>query len=294
MASLVSVTENADVTNGTVYTTASFAIDAGKSYILVVAASNATDPGAPTITGQGQGEWTFVSSVTVAGAVTSRLYVYHLDRRSEEGSSSAATLTITWAATAARCIWSILRVDDGDPTGAIQAVSGSGTGTSATVNLAALRNANSLCVGIFEHHANETHTEGTDFTQITDRASGEALGLLVESKNNDTSVDASWTTSAAYGAIALEIANQRSMTSTSTWTFGVASILQKLKSLVSASTWTLGIATVLSRINLLLVYPASPDSQTLTAASPSTETLSAASPDSQTLTPTSPDTLGQP
>lgn len=314
MASLVSVEENADTTNGSVFNTGAFGIAEGKSYYFVVAASNATDPGTPTLTGQGEGEWSVVASAVASAAVTSRLYVFHLDRRSEEGTSLPAAVTITWSGTAARCVWSVVRLDDGDPSGVVQAVTGSGSGTSGTVNLAALRNANSLCVGLFEHHANETHTEGTDFTQVTDRASGEALGLLVETKNNDTSVDASWTTSAFWAGIALEIANLRSLESTSTWTFSVASVFAKVKSLASASSWAVGIASVLSRINKLLINATDPDVQTMTADSPETQTLTAASPETHTITadgpstetltagspdtltidPTDPDTTGQP
>jgi hypothetical protein len=329
MVAAASAVSGFDLTNGTGYTTAAFTPVAGKSYLLAAVASNSADPGAPTLSGTNGTGWTLAASANPAAAVISRIYVWHKAFASGAVVGNG-TITITWAAAAARCVWVLLEITDGDPT-FVQAVAATGTAaTSGSVTLAALRAATSLCVGFFEHHANEGSTVGSGFDlEFNSGAIGEALSLLAESKANDTGVDASWTSSVLWGGIAVEIANLRSLSSASTWTVGVSSLLQKMKGMASSSTWTFGTVSLLQKMKNMVssstwtvtigssmqhlramassstwvvtigsalsrytawLRAAAPDAQTASEAAPDTQTLAMAAPDTQTADTASPDT----
>lgn len=84
-------------------------------------------------------------------------------------------------------------------------VTATGTGTSNTVTIPALRDANSLAVGSMAHNFSEGVTNGSGFTSIGNSFAA-APSTSEEVQNNVTVVNFSWATSSAYGLIGFEIA----------------------------------------------------------------------------------------
>lgn len=80
-------------------------------------------------------------------------------------------------------------------------------GTSLTITLGAFADAGNATYGAFGHAVNQTSTVGSGFTALFNNNHGTpASGLIGEFlASNDTSVDASWATSAHSWGIALEI-----------------------------------------------------------------------------------------
>jgi hypothetical protein len=217
------------------------------------------------------------------GSVVSRCSLFQ--GTVEAGSVGAATAT--WGFQMSRAAWILIEITGGGA--AAQSVTASlAATTSVSASLAALRGTTSDVVAFGMHHVNEGHTPGASLGELADVTTGEAFAINAMTGDNITSLGVSWTSSARGGIVGVEIPNLQSLVSSSTWTFGVASILSKLKSLVSASTWTVTVGSILEKVFFWLL-PTSPDTQTLTSRSPDTQTLTAASPDTQTLTGASPD-----
>lgn len=151
--------------------------------------------------------WQGVSTVE-RGVRTLRLY------RAIHASPSSGALTIPFASTQLGCWWSVIALDgietggsNGD-TAIVQSVTGSfAAATEASITLAAFGNSNNATVGGFFHAANEGTTPGNGFTEMGDFPNSAPNGALATEfrADNDTTVDASWSTSSVSVGIATEI-----------------------------------------------------------------------------------------
>ncbi len=78
-------------------------------------------------------------------------------------------------------------------------------GTSLTVTLGAFGDAGNATLGVFGLATNQAVTPGTGFTELAEEQNSEGITLQVQWRNdNDTSVDASWSSIDA-GGVAIEI-----------------------------------------------------------------------------------------
>lgn len=111
------------------------------------------------------------------------------------------------------CYVSIFQITGADESGAvtnafIAATGTTGSGTSGSLTLASPQNSDSVSLAAIGHVANEVVTKGANFTKIDDmNGAGPALGWVSEYSTSSfqTTADASWTTSAAWGAAGAEI-----------------------------------------------------------------------------------------
>lgn len=202
------VTNDTDDVDRSSYTTASVTLLAANAYLLSVITSHATAAPIPTVAGASQ-TWVQVDSQTFAGG-QGRLTTFRCG-----GLAGSGTLTIT-ATAATGCQWILDgftgAITDNNGGGAIfQEVGSNGTATTATATLgttepSATANA-SYGVWARSGAANEAWTPGTGFTSIVQTGGATpARSFLTEfSATLDTTVDASWTTSATYRAFAFEI-----------------------------------------------------------------------------------------
>lgn len=208
-----SLTSGNDTTDATSYATAS--VTPSPKKLVLIAVYNRISAGTantPTITGNGL-TWVSVGGLNGSGANTiRRLSLF----RAMGNSPSAGAITIDFAGqTQLHCVWSVIEwdfVDQGGTNGSaaiVQAATtdGGAGGTSGSVTLSAFAAADNATYGAFFHAANEASTAGSGFTKIHDVQQAENnVDLMTEYLlANDTSADASWTTSTTYLAIAAEI-----------------------------------------------------------------------------------------
>lgn len=195
--------------NATSYATASVSPTADALVLLTVASnlSGATPPN-PTVSGCNL-TWSLVETEAydTAGTYYS-VWVY----KGQGSSPTAGTITVDFGATTVGGLaWSVDEFEGAHATSPIVQTAKDGAGqpsaTGATVTLAAFSDAANGTFGAFSWEANEAGSIGTGFTEAGQGAtSGPSMSVLAEYRaDNDTTVDASWTTSAQWGAIAMEI-----------------------------------------------------------------------------------------
>ncbi len=195
-------------TDATSYTTASVS-PSGNALILVsIQTSGSPVSGDPAVTGNGI-TYTKVNDRTQGGQ---HQWLY----RGMAASPSAGAITIDFGAeTATSCAHSVNEFTGVDTSGTngsgaiVQsAVNSAASGTSLTVTLAAFGDTtNNVAFGQHAHAANEATTLGTGFAQLSE-TTGNAPNSSFQVEwltGQDTSVDASWTTSIANVGIAAEI-----------------------------------------------------------------------------------------
>lgn len=204
------LTSGSDVTDATSYVSASITPAANALILGVIhVRKSAATVSNPTATGNGL---TWVEEKTIANGNTRRLNVF----RAMDASPTTGAVTFDLGGvTHLHAIWAILQFTNVDTTGTNgsgavpQSATTSGSGTSGTATLAAFGNVNNATFGAWGIQNNENITPGSGFTEETDVGITDGAAQLVletEFKNtNDTSVDASWTTSDTYRGIALEI-----------------------------------------------------------------------------------------
>ncbi|HVV37579.1 MAG TPA: LamG domain-containing protein [Acidimicrobiales bacterium] len=209
------LTASRDSTDASSFSTASVSPTGNDLILVAVLNSKATTPDTPTISGGGVTTWTQVSTDVRA---TSRLTIF---RGVAPASPTPAAIVIDFGGvTQTSCSWSVddfSGCDTGGTNGSnaiVQAVAGSGGGgggfsaaTSATVTLAAFGSVDNGTYGAFAHLANESTTQGTGFTKLGDIAGGGPATALESQwrSDNDTSVDASWSTSIQSLGIGIEL-----------------------------------------------------------------------------------------
>lgn len=197
--------------NQTSYTTASISPTADALVLLSVLRNDDTLGTAPSITGNGL-TWQLVRSCVYdnAGGVRADLSVY----RAMGASPSAGAVTIGFSADGQLgCQWSITEFTGVDTSGSngsgaiVQSASVSGTATSLSASLSAFSRRSHATFGAFAHQANETTTHEGGWSDLSDTGyANPAENLQTQWRNdNDTSVTASWATSALAGAIGIEL-----------------------------------------------------------------------------------------
>jgi hypothetical protein len=204
--SCFNVTNGTDDTDASTYTTAGVTILVTCAYLLSVITSHATAAPIPTIAGAGQ-TWVQVDTQTFAGG-QGRLTTFRCG-----GLAGSGALTIT-ATAATGCQWILDGfngvITDNNGGGAIfQEVGSNGTATTATITLGATESASNASYGVWARSAaaNEAWTPGAGFTSMVQTGGANpARSFLTEfSATLDTTIDATWTTSATYRAFGFEI-----------------------------------------------------------------------------------------
>lgn len=138
--------------------------------------------------------------------------------RAMSASPSSGAITITFSGAQTTVSWSVMEfdgVDTGGSNGSAAVVQsagntdGSGTATSLSVTLAAFGDAaNNVAFGFVGIRAvNENMNPGSGFAEIHEvQDSGDGTIITEWKTGEDTGVDASWSTGADVGGIAIEIA----------------------------------------------------------------------------------------
>lgn len=204
----VNLTTNGSNVDATSYNTAS--ITPGKKCLILawVWGIGASTPAAPTLTGNGL---TWVQVATVTNGVR-RLTLF----RAMETTSNptAGAVTINFGATATGCTWSIAQFSNVKTTGSngsdaiVQSVTNSATSSSLTVTLAAFGSASNATAAGFGTASNAAITAGSGFTELGNRNQGSPAmaGLSQWRSDNDTTANATFTSSVASAGIAVELA----------------------------------------------------------------------------------------
>jgi len=166
-------------------------------------------PDTPTMSGNGV-TWTQIgTTLSINGGVRG----LSLFAANASGSSTGATTIDFGANTQLGCIVSFLHADgvdlaSGVAAAIVQNVSNSGTATSGSVTLAAAAHADNRPVAGFYHNTNETKTPRTNWTEADDlTGAGHARALETQFRSDafETTASATWTTSSAWGGIAVEL-----------------------------------------------------------------------------------------
>lgn len=238
------LTTNSSSSGLTSYTTASITPTANRLVLALVGSDvSSGTPNIPTLTGNGL---TWVEAGTLLSG-TQRVTLF---RGMKSSGLSAGTVVIDFAGqTQTGAGWSISEysgVNTGgtDGSAAIRQITpGSGTGTSGSIGLGSFSDAADGTFGGFVHNANESSTQGSGFT-LNGSTMHAAPGRSYMSEwraDNDSTVDASWTTSAAWFGIAAEVVEASVVpavtgTAAATFTFtGTASGLRTVQATAAAS-----------------------------------------------------------
>lgn len=202
---LLATGSNVDQTS---YTTASVQCPRNVLLVLFVSSSvGSGTPNVPTVTGGGL-TWTAHTNQLQG---TRRITMF----RAVGSAPTAGALTIDFGGqTQNQAMWALTALHHADiggtngSDGIVQTVGNSASGaTSGTITLAAFASSANATLGAHYHAANEATTEGTGFTQVSNRNQGSpGVAQNIEFRDdNDTSVDASWSTNVAWMGIAAEI-----------------------------------------------------------------------------------------
>jgi hypothetical protein len=199
-----------DTVNNTSFSTASITPTANRLVLALI--YNRVWSGtasAPTLSGNGL---TWVEVANVNTTLPRRLTLF----RAMGGSPSTGAVTIDMGGvTHVHCIWSIVEfsgVDTGGTNGSaavVQSQVNNANATNLTVTLGAFADVLNATYGGFSYTANEAATTGNSgaYTQIHNVNQAENTTSILSEYllANDTSVDASWTTSSLTYGIAVEI-----------------------------------------------------------------------------------------
>lgn len=209
------LTQDTSTTNATSYTTASVS---PTSDALILVATMATRNAATAcadndVTSVAGNSLTYVhinrQCFSAAGVPTQTVELW----RSLGAAPSTGTIVIGFGGnTQINGSWAVIEctgVDTSgtDGSGAIvqNAINLTEPGTSLTVTLAAFGDAGNATLGAFGLATNQAVTPGTGFTELAEQQNSEGHTLQVQWRNdNDTSVDASWSSVDA-GGVAVEI-----------------------------------------------------------------------------------------
>jgi len=196
-------------TDTTVYTTASITPTANRLVLAFISSKQfgSGTVAAPTLSGNGL---TWVLAATVSGTTNSDGWLF----RAMGASPSAGGVTITFSATQSNCNWSISEfagVDTGGTNGSAAivqtAVQQTNSATSCTVTLGTFGAAGNATFGGFHYGGNAVISAGSGFTLLGGaNGTGAANAIMTEWRSgNDTSVDASQSTSDNWWGAAAEI-----------------------------------------------------------------------------------------
>ncbi len=200
-----------DVTDATVFTTASISPADDALVILICMNDHATVAQTITPTGGGMTTWTSVQSIDVAGGGKDQKFQVF---RALQSSPGTAAVSLTMGAECLHAGWIIvefLGVDTGGTNGAdaivqsVKSAGGTGEATAPSLTLAAFGSANNATAGFMQKLASGVVTPGTGFEEIAENNHSLATVQAQWRNDNDTSVDCSWSLNQTYGFVAMEI-----------------------------------------------------------------------------------------
>lgn len=206
--SLSRLTDLADEVDKSTFSTPSVS-PTGNRLILVSIAARVVSGSVPAITsvsGGGMTTWTEVLNITYETSL-SRTAVY----RALQASPGSGAVTVTWPSDVTVCNvfvheWAGCDTSGTNGSGAVvQSNSVTGTGTSGTVTLSAFGSSNNYAHLLIPHRVFfEGATAGGGMT-LEGNIGADGITFHSLYGANQASPSASWTTSSAYGGIALEI-----------------------------------------------------------------------------------------
>lgn len=200
------ITSGGDITDGTVYTTASVTLKAGVLYLMAVENSAASAAVVSSIDSATGGYPTFASrSSTQFNGTANRVSIWSAVPTSD----FTATLRINFGATQTGAVWSLnafYHVDTATTDGIVQNAVGTGNSTTPLATLAAFGSANNATFGAFGQAANATGAPSAGYFEMSDSGIATPVQALQTDyrPDNDTAVDET-ITSAQWGACAVEI-----------------------------------------------------------------------------------------
>lgn len=208
------LTQSTSTTNATSFATASVTPTSNALVLLAtVATRNSTacaDNDVVSVTGNGL-TWANINRQCFSSAVLPVQTVEIWRTLGASPSSGAVTFDFS-GNTQINASWAVIECTGVDTSG----TNGSGAvvqnainltepGTSLTVTLGAFGDAGNATLGAFGNSTNQAITPGTGFTELAEQQNSEGQTLQVQWRNdNDTSVDASWSSVDA-GGVAIEI-----------------------------------------------------------------------------------------
>lgn len=200
-------------TNATSYATGSWTPTANRLALCTVQSELSGTPSEPTtVTGNGITWVKIVSYLDDSSGTQSRITIY-IGLTGAAPSAGAVTADFVLE-TELGCNIIVDEIDNGYILGValdavVQSKTGTvnGSGTSETITLDSGITSGNLSYGVFHHQADEVSVEGSGYAPLGNvHHSGPSSALFSEYKAaGSTTVDASWTTSAGKGGIALEI-----------------------------------------------------------------------------------------
>jgi len=200
------ITSGGDVTDGTVYTTASVTLKAGVLYCMSVENSAASAAVVSSIDSATGGYPTFTSrSTTQYNTTAERVSIWSAVPTAD----FTGTLRINFGATQTGCVWSLnafYHVDTATTDGIVQNAVGTGTSVTPLATLAAYGSSNNVGHAAFGINANAT---GAPTSAATKELSDNGIATPVQAlqttmAHNDTTMDET-ITSVAWGACAVEL-----------------------------------------------------------------------------------------
>lgn len=202
---VAALTSGEDTDGGTSATTASISPSSNALVIcdVVNIDSDFSASVTPTVSGNGL-TWVEIANMTPVGGI-----IRFTRFRAMGASPSSGSVTISCSVNQTLISYSIYEITGVDTSGAngsgavVQTVTNNATGTSLTVTLSAFGSAGNMAIGAFCYGGDASDfTVGSGFTQIHETPTGT---LFTEYKLNDTTVDATNSTSQELSGIASEI-----------------------------------------------------------------------------------------
>lgn len=217
VATPVTLTKGGSAVGASSYATASVSVVSGRYYIIGFASRTGitADPTAPTATGAGL-TISVEKSVVYDNTSSSRRRLTVFKALCSSTTSGAITFDESSQAQT-NAEWIVLEIPSGfNTTGTVvQSVSnfdGSASVSSLTVTLAAFGSANNATMGFFADGDAATWTAGSGFTFTDSSKVNTNTGLFTEFRaDNDTTVDATYSTNSELGVIGLEIKSDGSV-----------------------------------------------------------------------------------
>src|SRR3990167_7648127 len=210
--SLASLTSGFDVTTDTTATTASITPTSNNLVLLAVSSNNFFSFDSVTASGNSL-TWVQIANFDIDSAGThSQLTLF----RAMGASPTSGAVTITFGANKDACSWSIVEFSGVDTTGTngsgavVQLVTATGDSTALLATLASFSHANNATYGAFSsyHGVGDTITPGSGFTEVHDVVDTTTEYSHIQTEwvlANDTTVDATLSSTQNWGAIGVEI-----------------------------------------------------------------------------------------
>lgn len=200
------ITSGGDITDGTVYTTASVTLKAGVLYLISFSNSAASAAAASSIDSATGGVPTFASrSTTQFNGTAYRNSIWSCVPTAD----FTGTLRINFGATQTGCVWALnafYHVDTATTDGIVQNAVGTGTSVTPLATLAAFGSANNATFGAFSAQNNAAGAPTAGYVELSDNNIATPVNEhhTAFRPDNDTTVDYT-ITSAPWGACAVEI-----------------------------------------------------------------------------------------